>query len=182
MAHARRKFHEALQNDKVKAEWMLDKIQVLYKIEEQARKEQMDSTARLALRIAQAQPTLDEIKNFLHEHITAVLPKSPIGVAMNYMLARWDKLSLYATEGRLEIDNNLVENAIRPVAIGRKNYLFAGSHEAAKRAGVIYSFITCCKKNGYDPYQWLEDTLTKLSDTKKSELYKLLPVKKQDGI
>jgi hypothetical protein len=89
---------------------------------------------------------------------------------------------LYATEGRLEIDNNLVENAIRPVAIGRKNYLFAGSHEAAKRAGVIYSFITCCKKNGYDPYQWLQDTLTKLSDTKKSELYKLLPVKKQDGV
>lgn len=179
MAHARRKFHEALQNDKVKAEWMLDKIQLLYKTEEQARKEQMDSTARLALRIVQAQPILDEIKNYLNEHITAVLPKSPIGVAMNYMLARWDKLSLYATEGRLEIDNNLVENAIRPVAIGRKNYLFAGSHEAAKRAGVIYSFITCCKKNGYDPYQWLQDTLTKLSDTKKSELYKLLPVKKQ---
>ncbi|HET8963855.1 MAG TPA: IS66 family transposase, partial [Chitinophagales bacterium] len=105
MAHARRKFHEALQNDKVKAEWMLDKIQVLYKIEEQARKEQMDSTARLALRIAQAQPILAEIKNYLNEHITAVLPKSPIGIAMNYMLARWDKLSLYATEGRLEIDN-----------------------------------------------------------------------------
>jgi transposase len=182
MAHARRKFHEALQNDKVKAEWMLNKIQLLYKIEEQAREQQMDHTDRLALRIAQAQPILDEIKNYLNENITAVLPKSPIGVAMNYMLARWDKLCLYAKEGRLEIDNNLVENAIRPVAIGRKNYLFAGSHEAAKRAGIIYSFITCCKKNGYDPYQWLEDTLTKLSDTKKSELYKLLPVKKQDGV
>jgi transposase len=129
MAHARRKFHEALQNDKARAEWMLDKIQLLYKIEDQARREKMDPTDRLALRIAQALPVLNEVKNYLNENITAVLAKSPIGIAMNYMLARWDKLSLYATEGRLEIDNNLVENAIRPIAIGRKNYLFAVCHE-----------------------------------------------------
>ena len=93
------------------------------------------------------------------------------------MHQRWDKLILFASDGMLEIDNNLVENAIRPVALGRKNYLFAGSHEAARRAGIVYSFIACCKKNNIDPYSWLTETLQKISDTKTSELYKLLPVK-----
>lgn len=182
MAHARRKFHEALSNDKARGEWMIDKMQQLYKIEEQAREKQLSHTDRLALRQRLAIPLLEEMKQWLDNNLKEVLPKSPIGIAIQYSLARWDKLIIYAQEGKLEIDNNLVENAIRPIAIGRKNYLFAGSHEAAKRAGIIYSFITCCKKNGYDPYTWLEDTLTKLPDTKKSELYKLLPVKKQDGV
>lgn len=182
MAHARRKFHEALSNDKVRAESMLNKMQQLYKIEEQARENQLTHEDRLALRQKLAVPLLEEMKQWLDNNLKEVLPKSPIGMAIQYSLARWDKLIVYAQEGKLEIDNNLVENAIRPIAIGRKNYLFAGSHEAAKRAGIIYSFIACCKKNGYDPYKWLEDTLTKLPDTKKSELHTLLPLKKQDVV
>ncbi len=182
MAHARRKFHEALQNDKVRAEWMLNKIQMLYQLEEQARAGKYTPEKRATLRSQYAQPIVNEIKIWLDTNIHQVTPKSPMGIAINYMLARWDKLTFYIKEGILEIDNNLVENAIRPVALGRKNYLFAGSHQAARRAGIIYSFITCCKKNGYDPYHWLLDTLTKLPDTKKSELHKLLPVIKQDGV
>ena len=182
MAHARRKFYEALENDKPRATWMLDTIQSLYEVEARARAENLSHDQRLELRGKESAPVMDGIKKWLQENCIQALPKSPIGKAIAYMLARWEKLTLFTQEGMLEIDNNLVENAIRPVALGRKNYLFAGSHEAAKRAGIIYSFITCCKKNGYDPYKWLEQTLTKLPDTKKSDLYKLLPVKKQDGV
>jgi transposase len=182
IAHARRKFHEALENDKASATWMLDKMQGLYQLEEQARKDKLSHQQRLSLRQEKAQALLDEIYTWLKANQLKHTPKSPMGKAINYTLARWNKLCLYATQGKLEIDNNLVENAIRPIALGRKNYLFAGSHDAARRAGIIYSFITCCKKNGYDPYQWLTDTLSKLPDTKKSDLHTLLPITKQDGM
>jgi hypothetical protein len=88
-----------------------------------------------------------------------ILPKSPIGKAFRYTMDRWDQLSAYLYDGILEIDNNLVENAIRPLALGRKNYLFAGSHDAAQRAAGIYSFFTICKKHAVNPYQWLKYTL-----------------------
>ena len=182
MAHARRKFFDAQQNDKQKASWMLDKMQMLYETESFARKEKMNYQKRLELRKEKSVPVMNEIKAWLRDNLIQVLPKSAIGIAINYMLPRWDKLNLFTQEGMLEIDNNLVENAIRPVALGRKNYLFAGSHEAAKRAGIIYSFIACCKKNGYDPYTWLEETLSKIQDTKKSDLHTLLPIKKGDGV
>jgi transposase len=178
MAHARRKFFEAQDNDQVRCTWMLDKIQALYAIESNARSLNASHELRLEMRQKDAVPILAEIKAWLMKNSVEVLPKSAIGKAITYMLGRWDKLSLYAQDGSLEIDNNLVENAMRPVALGRKNYLFAGSHEAAKRAGIVYSFVACCKNNGYEPYAWLEEILTKLPDTKKSELYKLLPVKK----
>src|SRR5690606_3475920 len=87
------------------------------------------------------------------------LPKSQIGKAMAYAYARWDALSAYLYDGNLQIDNNLCENAIRPVALGRKNYLFAGSHEAAQRAAMIYSFFAICKKHEANPFQWLKYTL-----------------------
>ncbi len=90
-------------------------------------------------------------------------------------LGRWAKLSLYATDGKLEIDNNLVENVIRPVALGRKNYLFAGSHEAAQRSAMLYSFMGTCKLRGVEPLQWLKTTLSKLPDHKANKLIELLP-------
>jgi transposase len=182
MAHARRNFFEAQGNDKARSTWMLDKIQELYAVESFARTMNITNEARLELRKKESVPVLNDMKDWLLKNIVEVLPQSAIGKAMTYMLARWDKLTLYTQNGILEIDNNLVENAMRPVALGRKNYLFAGSHDAAKRAGIVYSFIACCKNNGYNPYEWLEDTLNKLPDTKKSELHKLLPIKKQDGL
>ncbi|MCC7051305.1 MAG: transposase [Bacteroidia bacterium] len=94
------------------------------------------------------------------------------------MKARWNKLKLFASEGVVEIDNNnLVENTIRPIALGRKNYMVAGSHKATRRAGIVYGFIACCKKNDINPYEWLTEALTNLSETKSSELYKLLLIK-----
>lgn len=178
MAHARRYFFEAKENDKTRAEWMLEKIQELYVIEKILREENCTHEQRLRARQEKSIPVLSEMETWLNTNLTAVTPKSPIGKAINYMKARWDKLKLFAGEGMLEIDNNLVENVIRPIAIGRKNYLFAGSHEAARRAGIVYSFVTCCKKNNIDPYTWFIETLEKISETKSLSLYKLLPVKK----
>ena len=177
MAHARRYFFDAQDNDKQRAVWMLDKLQELYETEKIAREQQLTYEQRLALRQEKSVPILNQIKTWLTENQLQVVPKSPIGKAISYMHQRWSKLIIFANEGMLEIDNNLVENAIRPVALGRKNYLFAGSHESARRAGIVYSFITCCKKNNIDPYSWLLETLQKISDTKTSELHKLLPVK-----
>jgi len=182
MAHARRYFFEAQQNDKARATWMLDKLQDLYAVEDEARKNNYTNEQRFTIRQEKSIALLAEIKNWLSQNQLTVTPKSPIGKAISYTNTRWNKLCLFASDGMLEIDNNLVENAIRPIALGRKNYLFAGSHQAAARAGIIYSFVTCCKKNNIDPYKWLENTLTKLPDTKKSELYKLLPVKSLDVV
>lgn len=177
MAHARRYFFDAQDNDKTRAIWMLDHLQELYEIEKIAREQKQTHGERLQLRQEKSIPILTQMKIWLTENQLQVLPKSPIGKAISYMHQRWNKLILFANEGMLEIDNNLVENAIRPVALGRKNYLFAGSHESARRAGIVYSFITCCKKNNIDPYVWLLETLQKISDTKTSELNNLLPVK-----
>jgi hypothetical protein len=182
MAHARRYFFDARDNDKQRATWMLDKLQELYFIEKILRGQHCTDEQRLRVRQEISLPVLNEIEVWLNKNLVEVTPRSPIGKAINYMKVRWEKLKLFASEGIVEIDNNLVENAIRPVALGRKNYLFAGSHEAARRAGIIYSFISCCKKNNIDPYIWLMETLQKISDTKTSELYKLLPVKEATNL
>ena len=90
-------------------------------------------------------------------------------------MKRWDKLSLYTTDARLQIDNNLVENAIRPVAIGRKNYLFAGSHNGARRAAMLYSFLGTCKINNVNPFEWLRDILRRIPSHSVNKLEQLLP-------
>lgn len=91
------------------------------------------------------------------------------------MHARWDKLTRYLDHGFLQIDNNLVENAIRPTVLGRKNYLFSGSHDAAQRSAMFYSFIGSCKMNNINPEEWLADVLDKIKETKTSQLSTLLP-------
>ena len=102
-------------------------------------------------------------------------PKSQIGKAMTHAYARWDALSAYLYEGNLLIDNNLVENAIRPVALGRKNYLFAGSHEAAQRSAMIYSFFAICKKHEVNPFQLLKFTLQNIMSINHKNIKNLYP-------
>ncbi|WP_345231340.1 IS66 family transposase, partial [Olivibacter ginsenosidimutans] len=152
-AHARREFEKALQNDRPRAEKALLMIQKLYEIERRA-KEQLSADKIKELRLEEALPVINEMGKWIFEEIKNTLPKSQIGKAMAYAYARWDALSAYLYDGNLQIDNNLIENAIRPVALGRKNYLFAGSHEAAQRAAMIYSFFAICKKHEVNPYQW----------------------------
>jgi transposase len=124
----------------------------------------------------EALPILTQLEQWLKENIiTQVLPQSAIGKAIGYALTRWDKLMLYATDGNLLIDNNLIENQIRPVAVGRKNYMFCGSHESAQRAAIIYSLLGTCKLNNINPQDWLLDVLNKLPTRKANNVEDLLP-------
>lgn len=175
MAHARRKFDEAKDNDLARAEYALTEIQKLYAIERQARDNNLTSEQRHALRQEKSLPVLTELKSWMLENYKSVLPKSTIGMALHYSLERFDKLMLYATNGHLEIDNNLVENAIRPIAVGRKNYLFAGSHNGAARAAMLYSFLGTCKINDVNPFVWLRETLEKIPTHPVNKLTDLLP-------
>lgn len=102
-------------------------------------------------------------------------PKSPLGKATAYCIPRWDNLLAYLEDGSLEIDNNLAENAIRPITLGRKNYLFAGSTRGAERAAMMYSFFGTCKKNDVNPYDWLRKVLEVIPTHKVNKLTELLP-------
>ena len=175
MAHARRKFSEAQDNDRERAEHALERMQVLYTIERRCREEGLGNDERLALRQAEAVPALAELEGWMKDQYKEVLPKSPIGKALAYSLKRWEALSRYTADGVLEIDNNPVENAIRPVALGRKNYLFCGSHEAAQRSAMLYSLLGTCKLHGHNPAAWLEDVLRRISDHPVNRIRELLP-------
>jgi transposase len=175
MAHARRKFVDALKDDKEKATYVLARMQVLYVLEEQMRQQGLDWQQRTELRQKEAAPVLEELGVWLKQQIMLIRPSSPLGKAIAYAHARWAGLSAYALHGQIEIDNNLVENAIRPLAIGRKNYLFAGSHQAAEMTAGMYSFMATCKKNGVNEFEWLKDVLERLPSHKQKDLYQLLP-------
>ncbi len=169
MAHARRKFDEAKSNDKERAEQMLSLIQKLYAIERNAKTMDRDFDAIRDLRQKESLPVLVEIEAWLKKNLLKTLPKSAIGGAIAYTLNLWPRLIRYIEDGRYQIDNNPIENSIRPIAIGRKNYLFAGSHEAAQRAALIYSFVGTCKLIAIDPALWLEDVLERLPYFKKND-------------
>ena len=174
-AHARREFEKALENDRNRAEKALLMIQELYKIENRAREQQLSADKIKELRLKESLPVINQMGKWIFEQIKNTLPKSQIGKAMAYAYARWDALSAYLYDGNLQIDNNLVENAIRPVALGRKNYLFAGSHEAAQRAAMIYSFFAVCKKHEVNPFQWLKYTLQNIMTINHKNLRDLFP-------
>ncbi len=179
MAHVRRKFEDSLGNDKTRASYVLTEIQKLYQVERQAREEGLNAEHRYRLRQEESLPVMQELKQWLLDNAPEahhkVLPGSKIGKAISYALGQWSRLEIYLEDGRHEIDNNWVENSIRPVAVGRKNYLFAGSHEAAQRAAMIYSLIGSCRKNDINPMEWLEDILTRIQDHPINGIDQLLP-------
>lgn len=175
MAHARRKFDEALQNDPLRAQKGLLYIQALYHIEEKARKENLSPPKRKELRLIESLPIINAFAKWMTEENKRVLPKSKIATAFRYSSERWDELSAYLYDGILEIDNNLIENAIRPIALGRKNYMFAGNHEAAQRAAMIYTFFGICKKHNVNPTQWLNFVFANIQSTSIRDLHLLLP-------
>ncbi len=179
IAHGRRKFDEAKSNDKARAEYALDQIQQLYNIEQDCRDRKLDFDQIRDLRMQRAVPILEHMKGWLIEQYSQVLPQGVIGKAIAYNLKRWDKLSIYIREGWLKIDNNPVENAIRPVTLGRKNYLFAGSHAAAGRTAMLYSLMGTCKMHGINPYDWLKDMLTRIADHPINRIEELLPQNSQ---
>ncbi len=175
MAHARRYFEKALDNDPKRADVVLLEIQKLYKIERKIKEQELTIEQTKAYREKHASPVLDGIEIYLTKERKNVLPKSAIGKAIAYTLKIWQNLKLYIDDGRFEIDNNNIENAIRPLAIGRKNYLFAGSHESAQNIALFYSFFATCKKNNVNPHTWLCDVLNRLPEHKANKLSELLP-------
>jgi transposase len=138
-AHARRKFVEACPYDRELAEFALKKIGLLYDIERQCKEKALSYDQIATLRREQALPVLNDLHSWMLQTYTSVLPSSHIATAIGYSIARWQELCHYVNDGRLKIDNNPVERSIRPVALGRKNFLFAGSHKGAERLAIIYS-------------------------------------------
>ena len=175
MAHARRKFTEAVDINKEVAEYSLAQIQKLYAIERKCKEDGLNMNEIKSRRQEQSLSILISLGQWMKDQYIKSLPKSSIGEALGYSIKRWDTLSRYTENGMLNIDNNPVENSIRPVALGLKNYLFAGSHEAAKRSGMLYSLFGTCKLHGIEPYGWLKNTLQKIPLHPINKIYNLLP-------
>ncbi|NND05892.1 MAG: IS66 family transposase [Saprospiraceae bacterium] len=175
LVHSRRYFEKALDYDRVKAQQMLAKIQQLYKIERSTKGQTTETI--LYARQTHAQPILDDIKNWLEENLVHSDPPNPMQRAIRYMLKRWKGLTKYIDAGHLRPDNNLIENQIRPLALGRKNYLFAGSDRGAHHAAIFYSFFATCKMNGLNPFEWLQDVYTRISEHPINQINLLIPIK-----
>lgn len=173
-AHARRGFHEALGEGR-SAAWLVGQIGRLYAVEKQLRAQNAGPKLRTAVRAWQSRPILARLRRAMEVVRRRVLPKSLLGQAIDYTLARWEALTRYVDDGRLEIDNNSCENSIRPTAIGKKNFLFIGHPEAGQRSAVIYSVLGSCRRHGINPAAYLQDIFERLPHAKTSEVKSLTP-------
>ncbi len=174
-AHVRRKFFDALEHDK-RAQVFLTEIGKLYAVEKRAHEACSDFEQRRGFRQKHSLPVLENIRQLLENYALSTLPKLPLGKAITYAKNQWDTLTTYCENGIVQIDNNRIENLIRPVALGRKNWLFAGSPDGARRAALFYSLLGSCKIKGINPFEYLTDVLDRINDTKLSELDQLTPM------
>ena len=177
-AHARRKFNDALKEDESGAKYALEQIGMLYNVEAMATDQAMDHDQRAALRERLAYPILCAFEKWIVNYYPKVLIQGRMYKALTYTYSLFQRLSRYHLDGRYQIDNNLVENAIRPLALGRKNYLFCGNHDAAENAAIMYSLLGCCKSCDVNPGQWLTDVLTRIpayNNDYSRDLAELLP-------
>lgn len=181
-AHARRYFEQAKNQDQPRAEYAMLKIQKLYEIEREIK--ELSDKQRKDIRLEKSLPILNALSKWISEENKkiSILPSSEISKAFNYCIHHWDSLLNYLYNGQLHIDNNLIENSIRPNAIGRKNYLFAGSHEAAQRSAMFYSFTGTCKMHGIDPLKWMVYVLDHIADHKVNKLHELFPQNLKDQL
>lgn len=171
LVHVRRKYVEALDSDPDRANYALDIFKNIYHQETKAK----ESDDRKGHREEHIVPLLQELNTWIRAEGIKVLPKSPIGKAMKYTLSQWNKITQIFEDGRIELDNNLIENKIRPLALGRKNYLFAGSHAGAQRIAMMYSFMGSCKANDVNPYEWLKYVLDNIGQSSIQSLDQFLP-------
>ena len=180
MAHIRRDFEHALGENKKEAEYGLAQIQYMYRIEHCCDKAGLSSDGRKAKRRELTRPIMEAMKTWMETEGIKYSPQSLIGKAVSYAYTRWDNMMRCLEDGRLLLDNNLAENAIRPIALGRKNYLFCGNHEAAVNMSVICSLLATCKAHDVNPRDYLKDIIAQMPYHKKSadeELLNLLPHK-----
>ena len=172
-AHVRRYFEKALIQDKNRASYALEEIQKLYAIERKTA--DLNADQRHAVRLEKALPIINNLGQWMHRERNMVLPKSLIGKAIEYCTKLWTSLMNYLEDGNYHIDNNSIENKIRPVAIGRKNYLFAGSHNGAQRSAMFYTFFANCKINNVNPEKWFNKVLEVIADYPCNRLHELFP-------
>jgi transposase len=177
LAHGRRKFVEALADEPQPVRWFVEEIRKLYVIEAHAREEDLLPEQRLALRQELAPPIWSAIKTRLDELNPTLLPKSPLGKAVRYALNEWEAWQTYLRDGRIEIDNNLIENAIRPSAVGKKNFLFIGHPDAGWRSAVIYSIIVSCRRRKIDPWLYIKDMVTRLPKATNQQIAEFVPAR-----
>ena len=174
LAHIRRKFVDVFQAEgSLIAEEALKRIAGLYAVEKEGRGQPTDE--RVRLRQAHARPIVDDLESWLHAQLPKISGKSELAKAIRYALARMRKLRPYLEHGCLEADNNGAERALKPVALGRKNYLFVGSAGGGKSAAIAYTLIGSAKLNGVDPQAWLTEVLGRIADHKITRLNELLP-------
>ena len=176
-AHARRKFVDALKENNRLATEALCFIRKIYKVESDADKAGLNADERKEQRLKISYPTIRLFETWMKETYLKVLPNSKMGDAIEYTYSLLPRLSRYVNDGRINIDNNLIENAIRPLALGRKNYLFCGNDASAYRAAIVYSLISTCKAADVDPRTWMEDVLRKIPYYQRDQrdLAELLP-------
>jgi hypothetical protein len=173
-AHVRRKFYDInVANDSPIAAVALTRIGALYAIEAEIRERPPDH--RRSARQARAGPLLDDFRGWLQQALGTVSQKSALAIAIRYALTRWAALTRYRDDGRIEIDNNAAERSLRAVALGRKNYLFAGSDIGGERAAAFYSLIGTAKLNGLDPEAYLRTVLERIAEHPISRVDQLLP-------
>ena len=174
MAHVRRKFVDIFQSQGLEvAEEAIRRIALLYKVEKAARGKPPEE--RIALRQRDAKPVLDDLETWLTAQLNRISGKSELAKTIRYALGRMKKMRGYLNNGFLELDNNSAERSIRPVALGRKNYLFVGSEGGGKAAAIAYTLIETAKLNGVDPQAWLTWVLAQIADHKITRLNELLP-------
>ena len=173
-AHVRRKFIEAKESDSERCKQMLIQIKKLYLIEREIKEHPPDYKKQV--RQEKAVPILNDIFETLNIWKEKVLPKSLLGNAIGYALNQWDELIIYTTDGQLVIDNSAVERQIRPLAVGRKNWLFTGSLDGARRGAILFSIFATCKLNKVNPFEYLRDTMIQINRTKASNIDSLLPM------
>jgi transposase len=176
-AHVRRKFHEALEQSPRTSGWVLRQIQHLYRVEARLRETKAGPQLRAAVRASQSKPIVQRLERALVrlKGSGRYLPQSLLGIAMDYALGQWQTLDVYLGDGRVEIDNNLVENAIRPTALGKKNWLFMGDADAGERGAIIYTVIESCRRRGIDPYAYLKEVLSRLPTMTNHQIHEVTP-------
>ncbi|MFM9004847.1 MAG: IS66 family transposase [Flavobacteriales bacterium] len=177
LVHVRRKFFDAQDDHRELAHYALGQFKQIYTLE--SKYKTLSFEQRREQRLEHIFPLLQALKAEIERVSHRIAPSSPIGRAIYYFHDQWPRIKEIFKDGRYELDNNLIENKIRPLALGRKNYLFAGSHEAARRNAMMYSFFACCAAHGLNPTEWLTQAINRIADTKMSELESLLPTAAQ---
>jgi hypothetical protein len=176
-AHARRGFFEAREQAPRVAGWILNQIGLLYRWEEALRHSRAGPVLRQVQRSSHHRMVIERLGRAFQKLQPRYLPQSLLGQALSYALNQWPLLTRFLDHGEVEIDNNLVENAIRPTALGKKNWLFFGSEEAGQRSAVIYTLIENCRLHGVEPYTYLKDVLGRLPTTTNRAVDQLTPLK-----